>query len=172
MPKLCLSVPQVLPCLHTFCECCLIAYLPPQSLTLTCPECRQQSILPEKGVSSLLFLRAQTVSKCQKCPVISNCSKFVIFCTCKSVASLVQVQISMNNCAALRNSLPSKFKSIEMLNKRSGLRLQLATNCGLILMGMMRLGIIIHNSHVIIIIIIIMLCREMAIHHDFLLLLL
>lgn len=43
---------QVLPCLHTFCERCLISYTPPESLTLTCPVCRQQSILPKDGVSS------------------------------------------------------------------------------------------------------------------------
>uniref|UniRef100_A0A8C9XA35 Tripartite motif-containing protein 2 n=1 Tax=Sander lucioperca TaxID=283035 RepID=A0A8C9XA35_SANLU len=35
--------PKVLPCLHTFCE----------SLTLSCPVCRQTSILPEKGVAAL-----------------------------------------------------------------------------------------------------------------------
>ena len=41
---------QVLPCLHTFCLGCLGAYLPPESLTITCPLCGQQSILPQKGV--------------------------------------------------------------------------------------------------------------------------
>uniref|UniRef100_A0A669EM64 Tripartite motif-containing protein 2 n=1 Tax=Oreochromis niloticus TaxID=8128 RepID=A0A669EM64_ORENI len=35
--------PKVLPCLHTFCE----------RLTLSCPVCRQTSILPEKGVAAL-----------------------------------------------------------------------------------------------------------------------
>ncbi|MBN3273612.1 TRIM3 protein, partial [Polyodon spathula] len=45
--------PKVLPCLHTFCEKCLQNYIPSQSLTLSCPVCRQTSILPEKGVAAL-----------------------------------------------------------------------------------------------------------------------
>ncbi|KAI4879806.1 hypothetical protein NFI96_030759 [Prochilodus magdalenae] len=35
-----------------FCRC-LQNYIPPQSLTLSCPVCRQTSILPEKGVAAL-----------------------------------------------------------------------------------------------------------------------
>ncbi|XP_077596175.1 tripartite motif-containing protein 3-like isoform X2 [Stigmatopora nigra] len=45
--------PKVLPCLHTFCQSCLHNYIPAQSLTLSCPVCRQTSILPEKGVAAL-----------------------------------------------------------------------------------------------------------------------
>ncbi|MBW01187.1 Tripartite motif-containing protein 3, partial [Eschrichtius robustus] len=35
------------------CERCLQNYIPAQSLTLSCPVCRQTSILPEQGVSAL-----------------------------------------------------------------------------------------------------------------------
>ncbi|XP_059820772.1 tripartite motif-containing protein 2 isoform X1 [Hypanus sabinus] len=47
------KIPKVLPCLHTFCERCLQNYIPAYSLSLSCPICRQTSILPEKGVSAL-----------------------------------------------------------------------------------------------------------------------
>lgn len=45
--------PKVLPCLHTFCLGCLFVYLPPESLSITCPLCGHQSILPQRGVKAL-----------------------------------------------------------------------------------------------------------------------
>lgn len=49
-----------MPCLHSFCEQCLLTYIPPESLSVTCPICRQQSIIPQEGVGALqsnVFLR-------------------------------------------------------------------------------------------------------------------
>lgn len=43
-----ISASQIMP----LCRC-LQNYIPPQSLTLSCPVCRQTSILPEKGVAAL-----------------------------------------------------------------------------------------------------------------------
>ncbi|XP_026989816.1 tripartite motif-containing protein 2 isoform X1 [Tachysurus fulvidraco] len=56
MCSICLDhyhTPKVLPCLHTFCQRCLQSFVPVHSLTLTCPICRQTSVLPEKGVAAL-----------------------------------------------------------------------------------------------------------------------
>lgn len=62
--------PKVLPCLHTFCERCLQNYIPPQSLTLSCPVCRQTSILPEPGVAALQsnFFIANLLEALQRSP--------------------------------------------------------------------------------------------------------
>lgn len=64
--------PKILPCLHTFCRHCLDAYTPPHSLSVMCPTCRQQSIVPPEGVSGLqdssFVLRLmEFVERCQKC---------------------------------------------------------------------------------------------------------
>lgn len=47
------SDPRLLPCLHTFCCSCLHDYIPAHSLSVNCPTCRQQSILPANGISAL-----------------------------------------------------------------------------------------------------------------------
>ncbi|CAD5114936.1 DgyrCDS3966 [Dimorphilus gyrociliatus] len=47
------SQPKILPCLHTFCSNCLMEYLPAESLGITCPVCRHQSILPQNGIEGL-----------------------------------------------------------------------------------------------------------------------
>ena len=64
--------PKILPCLHTFCRHCLDSYTPPHSLSVMCPTCRQQSIVPPEGVSGLqdsgFVLRLmEFVERCQKC---------------------------------------------------------------------------------------------------------
>ncbi|XP_053710995.1 tripartite motif-containing protein 2 isoform X1 [Synchiropus splendidus] len=67
--------PKVLPCLHTFCERCLQNYIPAHSLTLSCPVCRQTSILPEKGVAALQnnFFITNLMDVLQRAP--SSCSQ-------------------------------------------------------------------------------------------------
>lgn len=52
LPRTCVVVALTLS-LSPFCPRCLQNYIPPQSLTLSCPVCRQTSILPERGVAAL-----------------------------------------------------------------------------------------------------------------------
>ncbi|XP_075887793.1 tripartite motif-containing protein 3b isoform X2 [Nelusetta ayraudi] len=71
--------PKVLPCLHTFCESCLQNYIPPESLTLSCPVCRQTSILPEKGVAALqnnFFITnlMEVLQRDSECSRLESCS--------------------------------------------------------------------------------------------------
>uniref|UniRef100_A0A673YIB8 RING-type E3 ubiquitin transferase n=1 Tax=Salmo trutta TaxID=8032 RepID=A0A673YIB8_SALTR len=48
-----LALPSLYPSPSLSLSLCLQNYIPPESLTLSCPVCRQTSILPEKGVSAL-----------------------------------------------------------------------------------------------------------------------
>lgn len=65
----------MLPCLHTFCERCLLQYTPPESLTLSCPLCRQQSILPKQGVSGLQnnFFINNLMDVLEQASICGNC---------------------------------------------------------------------------------------------------
>ncbi|UYV83691.1 TRIM2 [Cordylochernes scorpioides] len=79
---------MILPCLHTFCAQCLVQAIPPQSLTLSCPVCQQQSILPEQGVSglqpnafvsALMELLSQACHSCGAAPCASKCPSCAVY---------------------------------------------------------------------------------------------
>ncbi|XP_029605993.1 tripartite motif-containing protein 2 isoform X2 [Salmo trutta] len=81
--------PKVLPCLHTFCERCLQNYIPAHSLTLSCPVCRQTSILPEKGVAALQsnFFITNLMDVLQRPPSDSRSQENTVLETISSVAT-------------------------------------------------------------------------------------
>ncbi|XP_014051055.1 tripartite motif-containing protein 2 isoform X2 [Salmo salar] len=81
--------PKVLPCLHTFCERCLQNYIPAHSLTLSCPVCRQTSILPEKGVAALQsnFFITNLMDVLQRPPSDSRSQENAVLETISSVAT-------------------------------------------------------------------------------------
>jgi len=75
--------PKILPCLHTFCRHCLDASTPPHSLSVMCPACRQQSIVPPEGVAGLqdsgFVLRlmdfVERRQRCSECTGSSTCTE-------------------------------------------------------------------------------------------------
>ncbi|XP_021344627.1 tripartite motif-containing protein 2-like isoform X1 [Mizuhopecten yessoensis] len=71
------TTPKVLPCLHTFCQKCLDSYIPPESLSITCPICRQQSILPQEGVEALQsnFFITNLIEVIENPKVCRDCGK-------------------------------------------------------------------------------------------------
>lgn len=67
---------RVLPCEHWFCPPCLASVLPQESLTLSCPTCGEQSIVPEQGLIALpttffyqktRYARRMSSKCCQTC---------------------------------------------------------------------------------------------------------
>ena len=89
--------PKVLPCLHTFCASCLMTYVPEESLSMTCPTCRQQSIVPKNGVaalqnnffvSNLINVLDKPISWCEMCQGESETSSTSTSTSLRSASSL------------------------------------------------------------------------------------
>lgn len=66
---------QPAPCPPVRLSSCLQNYIPAESLTLSCPVCRQTSILPEKGVCALQnnFFITNLMEVC--CPITGFISR-------------------------------------------------------------------------------------------------
>jgi len=73
----CYAQPKLLPCLHTFCKQCIDSDTPAHSLSVACPLCRHQSILPPDGIDALhdntyVAQMTQFIDQRQRCVTCSS----------------------------------------------------------------------------------------------------
>uniref|UniRef100_A0A8W4FLH4 RING-type E3 ubiquitin transferase n=1 Tax=Sus scrofa TaxID=9823 RepID=A0A8W4FLH4_PIG len=112
--------PKVLPCLHTFCERCLQNYIPAYSLTLSCPVCRQTSILPEKGVAALQnnFFITNLMDVLQRTPG-SNAEESSILETVTAVAAGKPLSCPNHDGNVLQSQLDTLLEGQESIKSCS-----------------------------------------------------
>ncbi|XP_070541261.1 tripartite motif-containing protein 3-like [Ptychodera flava] len=108
--------PKVLPCLHTFCEVCLMRVVPNRSKTIPCPMCRCETLLPENGVAGLkdnFFILNLSDAFTQK-EDSSNRKAFCTVCPGSDPAEassrcLECVDFLCDNCAATHDHRIARF---------------------------------------------------------------
>uniref|UniRef100_A0A8I3NAA1 Tripartite motif-containing protein 2 n=1 Tax=Canis lupus familiaris TaxID=9615 RepID=A0A8I3NAA1_CANLF len=117
--------PKVLPCLHTFCERCLQNYIPAHSLTLSCPVCRQTSILPEKGVAALQnnFFITNLMDVLQRTPG-SNVEESSILETVTAVAAGKPLSCPNHDGNVLQSQLDTLLEGQESIKSCSNFTAQ------------------------------------------------
>ncbi|XP_073896746.1 tripartite motif-containing protein 2 isoform X20 [Macaca fascicularis] len=117
--------PKVLPCLHTFCERCLQNYIPAHSLTLSCPVCRQTSILPEKGVAALQnnFFITNLMDVLQRTPG-SNVEESSILETVTAVAAGKPLSCPNHDGNVLQSQLDTLLQGQESIKSCSNFTAQ------------------------------------------------
>ncbi|KAI2536212.1 tripartite motif containing 2 [Homo sapiens] len=117
--------PKVLPCLHTFCERCLQNYIPAHSLTLSCPVCRQTSILPEKGVAALQnnFFITNLMDVLQRTPG-SNAEESSILETVTAVAAGKPLSCPNHDGNVLQSQLDTLLQGQESIKSCSNFTAQ------------------------------------------------
>ena len=71
--------PKYLPCHHSYCEEC-VAKLQKES-TMTCPECKETSVIPTAGVKDLpnnIFIKSLVDEVTLKCKIDGECVMHVL----------------------------------------------------------------------------------------------